>query len=79
MIKLKTQQILDSLHNTFLKKNIPDIKIGDNVRIGFKIFEGNKERIQFYEGIVIAKKIRQLILLLQFEKYYKELELNEFF
>ena len=56
MIKLKTQQILDSLHNTFLKKQIPDIKIGDNVRIGFKIFEGNKERIQFYEGIVIARK-----------------------
>ena len=50
MIKLKSQQILDSIHNNFLKKNIPDIKIGDNVRIGFKIFEGNKERIQFYEG-----------------------------
>ena len=56
MIKLKSQQILDSIHNNFLKKNIPDIKIGDNVRIGFKIFEGNKERIQFYEGIVIARK-----------------------
>ena len=56
MIKLKSQQILDSIHNNFLKKNIPDIKIGDNVRIGFKIFEGNKERIQFYEGTVIAKK-----------------------
>ena len=56
MIKLKPQHILDNFHKTFLKKHVPAIKIGDNVRIGFKIFEGNKERIQFYEGIVIAKK-----------------------
>ena len=56
MLKLSTQQIINNLHNTFLKKNVPSIKIGDNVKIGVKIIEGNKERIQFYEGIVIAKK-----------------------
>ena len=56
MIKLNTQQIIDNLNNTFLKTDLPIIKIGDNVKIGVKIIEGNKERIQFYEGIVIAKK-----------------------
>ena len=56
MLKLSTQQIINNLHNTLLKKNVPSIKIGDNVKIGVKIIEGNKERIQFYEGIVIAKK-----------------------
>ena len=56
MIKLNTRQIINNLHNSFLKKNVPDIKIGDNIKIGVKIIEGNKERIQFYEGIVIAKK-----------------------
>ena len=45
--------------NSFLefeRKNHPELKIGDKVRIGIKIIEGNKERIQFYEGTVIAKK-----------------------
>ena len=56
MLKLSTQQIINNLHTTFLKKNVPNIKIGDNIKIGVKIIEGNKERIQFYEGIVIAKK-----------------------
>ena len=40
----------------FRNKNHPQIKIGDTVRVGIKIIEGNKERIQFYEGVVIAKK-----------------------
>lgn len=35
---------------------MPIIKIGDNVKVGVKIIEGNKERVQFYEGIIIARK-----------------------
>jgi len=57
MVKLNTQQTIDNVNNTFLKKDLPDIKIGDNVKIGVKIVEGNKERIQSYEGTIIAKKI----------------------
>ena len=34
--------------------------MGDNVKIGVKIIEGNKERVQFYEGLVIAKQNRGL-------------------
>ena len=56
MGKLNNQQIIDNLNNTFLKTDLPIIKIGDNVKIGVKIIEGNKERVQFYEGTVIAKK-----------------------
>jgi len=37
------------------KSNQPPIKIGDKVRIGIKIIEGNKERVQYFTGIVIAK------------------------
>ena len=44
------------MESNFLKKNLPVLKIGDNVKIGVKIIEGNKERIQFYEGTIIAKK-----------------------
>jgi large subunit ribosomal protein L19 len=39
-----------------MKKDIPILKIGDNVKVGVKIIEGNKERVQFYEGTIIAKK-----------------------
>ena len=56
MIKLNNQQTIDNLHNSFTKNDLPIIRIGDNVRIGVKIIEGNKERVQFYEGTVIAKK-----------------------
>jgi large subunit ribosomal protein L19 len=56
MFKLNAQKTINNLENNFLKKNIPILKIGDSVKIGIKIIEGNKERTQFYEGTVIAKK-----------------------
>ena len=56
MLKLNTQQTINNIEKNFLKKNIPLLKIGDSVKIGVKIIEGNKERVQFYEGTIIAKK-----------------------
>jgi large subunit ribosomal protein L19 len=56
MFKLNAQKTINNLENNFLKKAISTIKIGDSVKIGVKIIEGNKERIQFYEGTIIAKK-----------------------
>ena len=56
MVKLNPEKIINDLENTFLKKELPVLKIGDNVKIGVKIIEGNKERVQFYEGTIIAKK-----------------------
>ena len=55
-MKLNTQKIINDVEKTFLKKDLPVLKIGDNVKIGVKIIEGNKERVQFYEGTIIAKK-----------------------
>ena len=56
MFKLDTQKTIKNVENTFLKKELPVLKIGDSVKIGVKIIEGNKERVQFYEGTIIAKK-----------------------
>jgi large subunit ribosomal protein L19 len=53
---LNTQQTINNIEKNFLKKDIPVLKIGDSVKIGVKIIEGNKERVQFYEGTIIAKK-----------------------
>ena len=56
MLKLDTQKTIDNLESSFLKKDLPVLRIGDNIKIGVKIIEGNKERVQFYEGIILAKK-----------------------
>ncbi|HPE36087.1 MAG TPA: 50S ribosomal protein L19, partial [Spirochaetales bacterium] len=37
-------------------KDLPDVKAGDTVRVHFKIVEGRTERVQVYEGLVIAIK-----------------------
>ena len=50
MTKIQSSRILAELQKPFLKTDLPEIKIGDNIKIGVKIIEGNKERIQFYEG-----------------------------
>ena len=40
---------------TALGKNIPDFKAGDTVRVGYKVTEGTRSRIQNYEGVCIAR------------------------
>jgi large subunit ribosomal protein L19 len=56
MLKLNTQKTINDVENKFIKNDLPLLRIGDSVRIGVKIVEGNKERVQFYEGTIIAKK-----------------------
>nr|UDP55461.1 ribosomal protein L19 [Schizostauron trachyderma] len=56
MLKLNIQKTIKDVESQFLKAQIPTLRIGDNVKIGVKIIEGNKERVQFYEGTIIAKK-----------------------
>ena len=56
MFKLNPEKTINDIEKNFVKKDLPIINIGDNIKIGVKIIEGNKERIQFYEGTVIAKK-----------------------
>ena len=56
MSKLNAQRIVSQVESQFLKEKLPTIRIGDNVKVGVKIIEGNKERVQFYEGTIIAKK-----------------------
>lgn len=56
MAKLNIQETICEIETEFLKPNIPLLRIGDNVKVGVKIIEGNKERVQFYEGTIIAKK-----------------------
>ena len=56
MAKLNIQKTINTIETDFLKKDLPLLRIGDNVKVGVKIIEGNKERVQFYEGTIIARK-----------------------
>jgi large subunit ribosomal protein L19 len=47
--------VIDTIAAGQLKTNIPDFKVGDTVRVHAKIIEGDKERIQIFEGIVISR------------------------
>lgn len=48
--------IIDKITATQMNPAIPEFRVGDNVRVDVKIVEGKTERIQAYEGIVMARK-----------------------
>ncbi|MEM8579340.1 MAG: 50S ribosomal protein L19, partial [Pseudomonadota bacterium] len=48
--QLEAEQIAD------LGKDIPDFKAGDTIRVGFRVTEGTRTRVQNYEGVCIARK-----------------------
>jgi large subunit ribosomal protein L19 len=50
-----SQQILDLVEKPVLKSEIPKFSIGDTVDVHTKILEGDKERIQIFTGVVIAR------------------------
>jgi len=47
---------LDNIEKTQLRENIPAFQSGDTVKVHVRIQEGNKERLQIFEGVVIARK-----------------------
>ena len=47
---------LDNVEKTQLRENIPAFQSGDTVKVHVRIQEGNKERLQVFEGVVIARK-----------------------
>ena len=53
---ISVSNLIEEFENEQLKKELPDIYVGDTVKVGVKITEGNKERVQPYEGVVIAKR-----------------------
>ena len=48
--------IVESLGKEYLNKELPDLNPGDTVRVSVRIIEGNKERTQAFEGIILKKR-----------------------
>ncbi|BCL37220.1 50S ribosomal protein L19 [Nostoc sp. MS1] len=53
---MNAQEIIRSIEAEQIKSDLPEIYIGDTVRVGVKIKEGDKYRVQPYEGVVIARR-----------------------
>ena len=48
--------VIRAIEQRQLKTDIPDFKVGDNVKVHYRITEGNRERIQIFEGDVIGRQ-----------------------
>ena len=48
--------VIDKITEKQMNPNVPEFRVGDTVRVDVKIVEGKRERIQAFEGIVIARK-----------------------
>lgn len=51
-----SQQLIDQITNQYIKSDIPEFRPGDNVKVHVKIKEGNRERVQVFEGLVIKRR-----------------------
>jgi len=52
------QALLDKIESKYLRKDLPDFKPGDTVRVHVRVREGDKERIQVFAGTVIGRRGR---------------------
>jgi large subunit ribosomal protein L19 len=56
MMKYNKGAILRSIEQPFMRDDIPEFDTGDTVRVDYKVTEGNRSRVQAFEGVVIARK-----------------------
>ena len=49
-------QTIRAIDQEGLKENVPQFNVGDTVKVSVKVIEGTRERLQAFEGVVIAKK-----------------------
>ncbi len=48
--------IIERINKEQMRDDLPDFRRGDNVKVHIRIFEGNKERVQIFQGVVIKRK-----------------------
>jgi large subunit ribosomal protein L19 len=56
MMRYNKGAILRAIEQPYLKSDIPEFDTGDTVRVDYKVVEGNRSRIQAFEGVVIARQ-----------------------
>lgn len=53
---MNVEAIIKDIESEYIKSDLPTIHVGDTIRVGVRIREGGKERVQPYEGTVIAMR-----------------------
>ncbi|MCL2797780.1 MAG: 50S ribosomal protein L19 [Firmicutes bacterium] len=48
--------VIEAIEKEYMKKEVPEFSVGDTVKVFVKVVEGNRERLQAFEGIVIARR-----------------------
>ena len=56
IMEVKVMTIIEQINNENVKKEVPSFNVGDTVKVSVKVIEGTRERVQAYEGVVIAKR-----------------------
>ena len=51
-----SQQILDEIEGRQFKESLPEFRAGDTLRVGVRVVEGSRERVQEFEGVVIRRR-----------------------
>ncbi len=55
---MSTQQLIESINKSELKTDIPRMDVGDTINVHCRIIEGEKERIQVFQGVLISRRGR---------------------
>ena len=55
-ISINKSAMIEQIEKAYTKRDIPKLFVGDTVKLGVVIREGNKERTQYYEGIIIGQR-----------------------
>lgn len=63
------QELLREITKANMKEEIPAFRPGDTVRVHLKVIEGQRERIQVFEGVVIKRRDPELVKLLPFVRF----------
>lgn len=72
--------LIDKINKKQINPNIPEFRVGDTVRVGVKINEGKRERVQVFEGVVTSKKgggvsetftVRKKLVVLELIEYFQ--------
>ena len=58
--KIQSEEIIQNIEKKYIKEDIPNLQIGDSIKIKIVIQEGNKERIQTVDGVIISQNKSRL-------------------
>jgi large subunit ribosomal protein L19 len=73
------QRIIEDINNAALKTNVPDFEVGDTINVHFRIVEGDKERTQVFQGVVISRKGRGINEMANVRKVVDEVGVERIF